>query len=92
MSAAQSMKKLRRKRKKLGLCTRCGQNKKNKGNTMCIICLDYQKQKNKEIQEKKNKVNYRVRTLRKWKVTNLKLFLYMFENKIYCKDIIKRGY
>lgn len=70
---SKAMKKLRRKRKEKGLCTRCGGERENKEYVLCQDCRDYLKE---------YKVNYTpppkeqviIRKLKKWDVTNRKLY------------------
>lgn len=70
------MRKLRKKRLKNGLCTRCGK-PKNPEFTICDDCRKY-----KKIFNSSRRKNAPIRALTKWEVKNFPLHRWMVENNM----------
>ncbi|MFZ5351592.1 MAG: hypothetical protein ACOZCL_02580 [Bacillota bacterium] len=68
--AVKRMRKLRQKRKQQGVCVRCGRAKDDSYST-CMKCRSEFRKSSKAVQ---NTIHKPVRTLRKWRITNQKLF------------------
>lgn len=81
MTAAQYMKKLREKRRKNGLCARCGHKIEKPGYKTCQDCRDYQK-KYKQNHKPPKKEKVIIRRLKNWEVTNKKLYNALINQKI----------
>ncbi|MFW5962166.1 MAG: hypothetical protein ACOCQR_00945 [bacterium] len=74
------MKKLRTKRVEQGLCTRCGKNEPKKNRHICSECREYLKKYKKGYEQTKDPII--IRELKKWEVTNLKLYNALIEKRI----------
>ncbi len=83
--AKEYMKKLRKKRKEKGLCTRCGK-KAIEGKTECEACKNYRIQY-KEKKSKQKKEPKIIRELKTWEVSNPVLYKKMLETGTTTKDL-----
>ena len=88
MNPAESMRRLRAERVEDGLCTRCGKNEPKRGKRICSECREYLDEYNKNKKSKKEPVI--IRDLKRWDVTNKRLYSGLIDMKMTTKELAER--
>lgn len=87
ISSAELMRRLRKRRKKKGLCTRCGK-KANNGRAICDKCRYYLEEYKRNHKVKSEPVI--IRDLKKWDITNRELYDELIEQGITIKEFAEK--
>ena len=82
------MKKVRKKRKQKGLCSRCGNERENKEYALCKECREYISNHKENYNPPKDPVI--IRNLKKWDITNYRLYNALIMKSIKISELAEK--